>query len=232
MLTQMIERWNAAGRASALACAFATIAAAMPAAALAQVGGGQSYPDRGGYSQGQSYSFECSSYNDRSARCDIPRRADVRMLQKLSSSPCVQGSTWGVGDGYVWVTNGCRARFQVGSGYSSNGSWNGDRSNGNRGRHRDRDRDNDRDDDRGGYGNGSYGNGGYGNGGYGNSRTVTCESVNYRTQTCNVGGARWVSLVRTLGSASCKQGESWGFDQRSGDLWVSRGCRAEFQVNR
>jgi len=38
----------------------------------------------------------------------------------------------------------------------------------------------------------------------------------------------YVRLVKRLSDAPCEEGRSWGYD-RSG-VWVSRGCRAEFEV--
>ena len=60
---------------------------------------------------------------------------------------------------------------------------------------------------------------------------VTCESINYQTQECQVSGGP-VSLVRQLSTppGDCIAGRTWGFDSRRSTIWVSSGCRAEFSV--
>jgi hypothetical protein len=35
------------------------------------------------------------------------------MVQQISSSPCVEGRSWGVNQNSIWVSNGCRAVFDV-----------------------------------------------------------------------------------------------------------------------
>ncbi len=37
-------------------------------------------------------------------------------------------------------------------------------------------------------------------------------------------------MLRQHGNADCRQGYSWGYDQRG--IWVDRGCRADFEVTR
>lgn len=59
----------------------------------------------------------------------------------------------------------------------------------------------------------------------GNSGTIRCESQNNRQQVCNTGW-RNATLVRQLSGTRCVEGQNWG--QRSGSVWVSGGCRAEF----
>lgn len=77
-----------------------------------------------------------------------------------------------------------------------------------------------------------YGNGGdnYG-GGYpgGNSQgLVRCESDEGRTRQCAVDARGGVRLVRQLSSAACVEGRTWGSGRDS--IWVSQGCRGEFQT--
>jgi hypothetical protein len=68
--------------------------------------------------------------------------------------------------------------------------------------------------------------GAWGNGGWSNS--VICASDDQRTTTCpwNARQGR-PRLLEQLSSASCREGQSWG-QTRSGDIWVSRGCRGRF----
>jgi len=90
----------------------------------------------------------------------------------------------------------------------------------------------DRDDDR------RFGNGGpgFGNGnGYGRGRgreetfIVSCAS-NGRRAYCDADTRGGVLLLRNRGNADCRQGYSWGYDERG--IWVDRGCHADFEVRR
>lgn len=75
-----------------------------------------------------------------------------------------------------------------------------------------------------------YGSGGnYGNyGGYGAGQLIRCESDDGRTRRCNLPAGGYAQLVRQLSRAACVEGRTWGSDR--GTLWVSQGCRGEFQV--
>ncbi len=80
-------------------------------------------------------------------------------------------------------------------------------------------------DNRGNRGN----SGGFGNWTSGGT-LVRCVSNGGRS-VCDANTGGGVSLVRTLGNSSpCRQGETWGFDNRS--IWVDRGCQAEFELGR
>ena len=70
-----------------------------------------------------------------------------------------------------------------------------------------------------GYG-GDYGNG------YG--QTVRCESTDGRPRQCSADVRRGVRLSRQLSDTRCVEGQNWGWDRRG--IWVTRGCRAEFEV--
>ncbi len=72
--------------------------------------------------------------------------------------------------------------------------------------------------------------GGWGNGGgwSGNGQRLRCESDNGRTRTCAIPSRAEVRLVRQLSNARCIEGRTWGQDR--GGLWVTQGCRGEFEV--
>ncbi len=55
----------------------------------------------------------CDSENGMRKRCRIDTGKGVRLVQKISSSPCTYGSTWGFDDDEIWVRRGCRAEFQI-----------------------------------------------------------------------------------------------------------------------
>ena len=60
----------------------------------------------------------CESRDGGYTECAAPFRGRPVVTETLSSSPCIEGRTWGMrGSGTVWVSQGCRARF--GDGYAS-----------------------------------------------------------------------------------------------------------------
>lgn len=59
-------------------------------------------------------------------------------------------------------------------------------------------------------------------------RRIRCESRNGTQVDCPVNTQHGVRLVRQLATPECTLGRSWGFDDAR--IWVSRGCRAEFEV--
>lgn len=60
--------------------------------------------------------------------------------------------------------------------------------------------------------------------------TVTCESRHGRYNYCRIDTDGKVELVRQLSRDDCREGRSWGYDDRG--VWVDRGCGAEFRVGR
>jgi hypothetical protein len=56
---------------------------------------------------------QCESVDMQRSVCEIPRNSSVRLINQLSDSPCVRGSTWGANRNRIWVDDGCRAEFQV-----------------------------------------------------------------------------------------------------------------------
>jgi len=58
----------------------------------------------------------CSSNNGKRNYCNVGGSYDVRHVRQISGSPCIQGSTWGVDRGGLWVDRGCRAEFIIGRG--------------------------------------------------------------------------------------------------------------------
>jgi hypothetical protein len=57
---------------------------------------------------------------------------------------------------------------------------------------------------------------------------LTCESQGGERKECAIPSGSRVRLTRTLSEAVCDEDRSWGYD--SNRIWVSGGCRAEFQV--
>jgi hypothetical protein len=71
-----------------------------------------------GYGQGYGPppKITCSSNNGKRNYCNIGGSRDARLVRQISGSPCIQGSTWGVDRGGLWVDRGCRAEFIIGRG--------------------------------------------------------------------------------------------------------------------
>ncbi len=62
----------------------------------------------------RSYSVTCSSSDKRRSTCAWDgRQGRPVLVQQLSGSACAEGRSWGYGNGSLWVSNGCRARFGV-----------------------------------------------------------------------------------------------------------------------
>jgi hypothetical protein len=58
--------------------------------------------------------LRCESPKGRERSCPAETRGGVRVSRQLSRSPCVEGQTWGVRPGEIWVKAGCRADFGLG----------------------------------------------------------------------------------------------------------------------
>ena len=69
-------------------------------------------------------SVRCESDDGRYQSCPVDTRGGVTLSRQLSSHGCWQGDTWGFDRNRIWVTNGCRAEFNVGRAESSSSSSN------------------------------------------------------------------------------------------------------------
>src|SRR4051812_46905494 len=59
-------------------------------------------------------------------------------------------------------------------------------------------------------------------------RRITCASANGQRSVCNADTRDGVRMVRQTGSVRCIEGYNWGYTDR--DVWVDRGCQAEFAL--
>lgn len=76
--------------------------------------GGYGYGNQPGYGYGSGTVLRCESQGDRYTDCRLPNGVNrVRLVRTLSNSPCVEGSSWGLRNGQIWVNNGCRAEFAL-----------------------------------------------------------------------------------------------------------------------
>lgn len=71
--------------------------------------------------------------------------------------------------------------------------------------------------------------GGY-EGGDDRDSVVRCESTDGRQRFCQADTRGGVRLIRQLSNSACIEGQTWGSDRRG--LWVDRGCRGEFLLQR
>lgn len=86
-------------------------------------GGGHGYGGGGGYGQqwqpgpdwDNRFSVTCESQggNNRFCQVDVGGGGRVYLERQLSSSPCIEGESWGWNRGGVWVGQGCRAQFTI-----------------------------------------------------------------------------------------------------------------------
>ena len=149
----------------------------------------------------------CESNDGRVNRCALPYGSGRVVIERQHSrSACIEGRSWGQERDGIWVAQGCRADFRM----SNNGYY------GNSG---------------GYYGNNGYygGNNRYYGSGSGYDNVIRCESNDGRTRRCAVGNRGRAQLVRQLSRSACVEGRTWGSD--AGGIWVSQGCRGEFQVS-
>ncbi len=67
----------------------------------------------------QSNSIVCSSVEGKYRYCGIYTGGYARLAEQFSKRSCIEGQSWGFDGHGVWVDQGCRARFLVGSDYSA-----------------------------------------------------------------------------------------------------------------
>ena len=82
----------------------------------------------------------------------------------------------------------------------------------------------------GNNGGGWNGGGGGWNGGGNNGQTITCSSNDGKRNFCQANTRGGVQLTRQISGSACVQGQTWGWNNNQ--IWVDRGCRAEFRTNR
>lgn len=64
----------------------------------------------------------CKSHRHDYNYCRVDTHGRVRLRHQSSSSPCIQGRTWGYDHRGIWVDDGCKAEFSYGRGSSSGNS--------------------------------------------------------------------------------------------------------------
>lgn len=190
-------------------------------------------------------------------RCPADTSRGVQLVRQISASACTYNSTWGYDANSIWVSRGCRAEFALGGSGAAVAAAAGQTftcSSDDGQRH------SCPADTRGGvqltrqisgspcthgstwgfsetevwvdrgcraefttYPGVAVGSGTAAPG------TVTCsERTGFLTTRCAADTSRGVRLARQLSGSPCTYTATWGYE--SGQIWVSKGCRAEFAV--
>jgi hypothetical protein len=198
--------------------------------------------------------FNCASVDMKYRECQLPVNGRAVLAKRLSDARCVEGQSWGQRGDRVWVSNGCRARFEVTRTGGGGGSNLVDCSS-DGGRYREcqigpgyfgrlqRDLSNGRCRENSTWGtrNGVIwvtdgcrgrfekrrGNGGGGGSGGSGQQYFDCRSTDGRYQECSIGRGNSARLVREYSSGRCRQGSTWG--TREDVVWVTSGCMAQFE---
>lgn len=58
--------------------------------------------------------------------------------------------------------------------------------------------------------------------------TVECHSRNHQYDECFAGSLKQPQLVHQISSSACILNRSWGYNTRSGYIWVAQGCAGVF----
>lgn len=188
----------------------------------------------------QAYSLVCESIDNGQHYCPADTSGGVMLSVQHSKASCRQGSSWGYDSRGIWVSNGCRAQFDLGEHRTSHSSSNDSKAAAAlaigligaaaiASRH-----DHDHDDRNRDYDNYNYGYD-YNYRPYEHQRSfdagdhLTCESSDDRYTRCpaNLRHAE-VDIQRQLSKTACRLGQNWGWD--AGGIWVNGGCRAVFSI--
>jgi hypothetical protein len=153
----------------------------------------------------------CASngYQYNMCQVDTGRGSDVRLVNQVSKTRCVEGQTWGWNRAGIWVDQGCEGVFRV------QRRWSGAEG----GHH-------------GGGGHPGNGGGWQPGPGWDQAIRVRCASNGFEYNMCQVDTGRGskVTIAKQISKTRCMEGRNWGWN-RAG-IWVDQGCEAEFVVQR
>jgi hypothetical protein len=179
-------------------------------------------------------SLVCESIDRSQHYCPADTSGGVSLSVQYSKASCRQGSSWGYDNHGIWVSNGCRAQFDLGDYRSSHRSDSDSAAAaalaigliGAAAIASKHDRD-DR-DDRDYYNYNYQSHDRYSD--YGGRGSVTCESRNNRYNFCNANLRHAdVDIQRQISRTTCRQGQNWGWN--AGGIWVNNGCAAVFSIH-
>ncbi len=196
--------------------------------------------------------IRCESIDSAYQECRANAGGGTRLVRQIAGQ-CVENETWGARQDAVWVSDGCRAEFAVRRGNVSDEELDAEYNT-----PRYRSANSYYSPRYYGYGGRSWQDASYRavcnpyNGdcmrgarpynyyyptyrghapGYAYVAPVQrlqCSSAGNRRSYCRAPIAEGAYLVRSLSNVACIEGDSWGWD--SGGVWVSNGCRAEFDI--
>jgi hypothetical protein len=201
-----------------------------------------------------NYTIYCASDDGSRRFCPARINSGVRLARQRSGDKCVFGQSWGYNNRGIWVDQGCRADFDLGT-TSGTGStqtiscssddmhWHTCQADTSGGVQLLRQRS-DSDciygttwgyDDRGIWvDRGCRADFQIGFDQYGDQSdqsynvSVSCHSEDMRRHTCYTGEHGAIRLLKRHSEAECIEGRTWGQEPRG--IWVDRGCRADFEV--
>ncbi|MEP6689292.1 MAG: DUF3011 domain-containing protein, partial [Gemmatimonadales bacterium] len=75
-------------------------------------GGGYQGGNGPGYG-GTTTRIVCESKSVAREQCKIAGATAIRVVKQYSTNPCTLNSSYGIGFGHIWVSNGCRGEFEV-----------------------------------------------------------------------------------------------------------------------
>jgi hypothetical protein len=196
--------------------------------------------------------IRCESTDGDYQRCPAQNSwRGARLVQQLSSNPCIQGRTWGFDRDAIWVNNGCRGVFDAGDRFTRPGERVTCAGSGRTECPADTRYgvtlvrklsqapctqgstwgfgDNVVWVDRGCRAEFEIGSAPESGAAATTTETVTCGATTGLQSTCRTGGyATAVRMVRDLSGGRCREGSTWGFTDSF--IWANRGCRAQFEV--
>lgn len=206
--------------------------------------------------RGGTTRIACESRRGERQQCRIPAGARARLVRELGDSPCRLNSSYGQGQGYIWVSQGCRGEFEVvsvGTGGGVGGSMKVTcESSGTQRKQcpipaNARVRLINQLSSTACRVGDTYGSteqyiwvqrgcravfevSGWSGGTQGGTYTtrMTCESDNNQRKQCPIAGATQIRVIRQISSSPCKLNESYGLG--FGHFWVDKGCRGEFEL--
>ncbi len=198
-------------------------------------------------------SVRCESSNASYQRCPATGAwQGARLVQQISTSPCIQGRTWGFDQNAIWVADGCRGIFEAGNAFANVGERVTCAGDGRTEcpadtRHgvtlsRKLSQAACTEGTSWGYGNNVIwvdrgcraefqvkGPTSGGGGGGGSTVTVPCGTTSGQQVTCKTGGyATNVRLSQDQSGGRCRQGQTWGHTDSF--IWANNGCRGQFTV--
>lgn len=208
----------------------------------------------------QGQTVRCGSQDGEKKVCEADTRHGARLVKQLGDAPCKQDASWGFDEEGIWVDHGCKGEFALGSGTpaeaddrlvscSSGGGKKYCQADTLFGAKLVQQRSNAACTQGASWGfdeqgiwvdhgcSGDFAVGGAshpevpGSNGEGSSSTVNCISDDGRRDYCGLNAPHAkVRLIKQTSPAPCVEGSTWGYDGR--DIWVDRGCRGDFLVQR